>query len=285
MSASIATVPSPHAVCSSLFLHLPLAYPNHRDLEQFARRRAHFARYGPETTQAAYSASPPLLNTANLVATLNDIRTGTLLVITGEAITADGFASKTRVVLGAFMPTPWDLERQRAFRASPPRNLDGAHTPDHMFFQLEPCQRVLWPEAGAWIMDLIEITNSDPERGTKGSIRFGAEGASGLSVDLDNGTATFRSIASSTRDSTDRESVVKPISSYHTIDSSEAPAADWSSSLRVRNLSLYDMGGDAILPFEKQAPPPKTSYPAPPSVSEVGDEELRKRIQGFGSSD
>ena len=91
------------------------------------------------------------------------------------------------------MPTPWDIQRQRSFRVNPPRKLHG-YTPDHKLFQLEPCQEILQPEADAWIMDLIHITESDSESGTKGGLIFGAENGSGLFVDFDSGFATLRNV-------------------------------------------------------------------------------------------
>ena len=173
------------------------------------------------------------------------------------------------------MPTPWNIERQRSFRASPPQKLHH-YTPNHMLFQLEPRHEILRPEPGAWIMDLIHITNSDPERGTKGSLGFGAEGGSGLSVDFDTGIATLKSITSSkderTSDREGNQSENRPAapsssSTYHTISTSSTPnpaKEDWSASLRISNLDLYDLGGYPTAPFEEQlAQKPRLRSPSP----------------------
>ena len=205
------------------------------------------------------------------------------------------------------MPTPWDIERQRSFRASPPQKIN-RYTPDHMLFQLEPKHEILRSEPNAWIMDLIHVKNSDPESGTKGGLRFGAEGASGLSVDFDTGIATFRIITSSPGDgnlSNRNEGPPNPTCAYHTISSptnERQPAEDQSTSLMVKRLEIYDLGGHATEPFEEQLakkPQLRTASPEPyrlqiikggtaplpkDSESGVGEDVLRARIEGFGSS-
>ena len=212
------------------------------------------------------------------------------------------------------MPTPWDIERQRSFRASPPQKRH-RYTPDHMLFQLEPRHEILRPEPNAWIMDLIHITNSDAESSTKGSLRFGAEGASGLSVDFDSGIATLSNITpSKDEDTTNQEGNQRQKrpstptgSTYHTVSAATPndgnPAnEDWETSLRIEKLELYDLGGHATAPFEEQlAQKPQLRAPSPepywkqvikggtapvPKTSEprVGEEELKRRIKGFGSS-
>ena len=165
-------------------------------------------------------------------------------------------------------------------------------------------------------MDLIHITLSDPESGTKGSLRFGPEGASGLTVDFDSGIATLRNITlSKDEDTTHQEGnqnrEKRPStptgSTYRTISSSTTPGdnpakEDWATSLRIQKLTLYDLGGHATAPFEEQlAPKPQLRAPSPepyrkqvikggtapvPKISEphVGGEELKRRVKGFGSS-
>lgn len=305
------TIPVPYAQYLNLFLHPPLAHPKRHVFEEFARNEAHYALQSP---QIVYSASPPTFNTTDLVAALTPIKTSTLLLITGEAIAADAH-TPTRVTIGACMPTPWDIERQRSFRASPPQK-QHRYTPDHMLFQLEPRHEILRPEANSWIMDLIHITISDPESGTKGSLRFGPEGASGLNVDFDSGIATLRNITpSKDEDTTHQEGNQKrekgpstPTgSTYHTISPSTTPSdnpakEDWATSLRIQKLTLYDLGGHATAPFEEQlAQKPQLRAPSPepyrkqvikggtapvPKTTEphVGEEELKRRIKGFGSS-
>lgn len=212
------------------------------------------------------------------------------------------------------MPTPWDLDRERSFRASPAQKLH-RYTPDHVLFQLEPRHRLLRPEADAWIMDLIHLTDSDPESGTKGVLRFGAEGESGLYVDFNSGIATLRSVTTSKGDdaSNNREkpsekktSTSPNNSAYHSVDSSaanagETTAKNWETTLRIQKLELYDLGGHATTPFEEQSaekPRLRAASPIPyrtqaykkgasapalaTSVPQVGEEELKKRIQGFG---
>ena len=205
------------------------------------------------------------------------------------------------------MPTPWDIEQKRAFRASPPQKLH-RYTPDHVLFQLEPCHEILRPESDAWIMDLIHIIDDDKESGRKGGLRFGAEGGNGLCVDFDSGIATLRNNATSKDGAIQDEASEKaspPSSAYRSIDSSanEGKAANiWETSMRIQKLDLYDLGGHATVPFEEQLaekPRLRTASPEPyrqqvfvkgvtpvekPSLPQVGEEELKRRIQGFGPS-
>ena len=298
MSAPNSIIPVPYAQYLNLLLHPPLAHPRRHVFEEFARQEAHYAL---QTTQAAYSASPLTLNTDDLVAALSPIKTGTLLLITGEVSVADAHPP-TRVTVGACMPTPWDVERQRSFRASPPQKLH-RYTPDHMLFQLEPCQKILRPEADAWIMDLIHIINGDTRGGRKGRLRFGVEGGSGLFVDFDSGIATMRSFNTIESEANRDKQPSSHNSVYHSTSPSangDKPANNWETSLRIQKLDLYDLGGHATPPFEEQLlekPRLRTASPAPhrkqvsegdaaptekPREPQVGEDELRKRIQGFG---
>ena len=203
------------------------------------------------------------------------------------------------------MPTPWDLTRERAFRASPPQKLH-RYTPEHTLFQLEPVLEILRPEAAdAWIMDLIHITAaSHLHPGSKGSLSFGSENASGLSVDFDTGVATLRNLPSNRVSSSDTDLSTRTSCAYHAVTPSTIPAhqdKSCSSSLRIHTLSLYDLGGHATAPFEEQmVPKPRLRTPSPtlsrievvrgggaaPAVKEaeirVDEEELRRRIEGFG---
>ncbi|CAD6590268.1 MAG: hypothetical protein ASARMPREDX12_004235 [Alectoria sarmentosa] len=296
-------IPVPYAQYLNLFLHPPLAHPRRHVFEEFARQEAHYAL---QTTHSTYSASPPTLNTTDLVAALNPIKTGTLLLITGEAI-ARKINPPTRITIGACMPTPWDIQRQRSFRANPPQKLH-RYTPDHKLFQLEPCQEILQPEADAWIMDLIHVAESDSGSGTRGGLRFGAENGSGLFVDFDSGLAVLRNVTTNKGEANQDKQSEKPStpnSSYHSVSPSnneEKPANNWESRMRVQKFEIYDLGGHATAPFEEQLaekPRLRTASPKPyrmqaikggaapvQKVSEprVGEEELRKRIKGFGSS-
>lgn len=280
--------------------------------EEFVRQEAHYAL---QTIQPVYSASPPTLSIVDLVTALKPIKTGTLLLITGEAIVPDTHASM-RVVMGACIPTPWDIDQDRSFRASPPQKLH-RYTPGHVLFQLEPCHRMLRPEANAWIMDLIHLTDSDPEIGTKGSLRFGAEGESGLYVDFIKGIATLKNAIMSEEDDannnqgnpSEKNPSKKPKdSAYHSVDSAanaaESATNNWETNLRIQKFELYDLGGHATAPFEEnlaEKPRLRAASPVPyrthaykkgasapatkkPSVPQVGGEELKKRIQGFGPS-
>lgn len=198
------------------------------------------------------------------------------------------------------MPTPWDLNRQRAFRASPPQKLH-RYTPEHTLFQLEPVLEILRPEAAdAWIMDLIHIAAGDLDAGSKGSLSFGTEGKSGLSVDFDSGIATLRHVPSTNRASSSHSDLsTRGSSAYRTVTPSDR---SWSSSLRIHTIDLYDLGGHATPPFEEQlSPKPRLRTPSPephpiqvvkggkaPAEKEaetrVDEEELRRRIEGFGVS-
>ena len=294
-SSPNSTLPIPHAQYLQLFLHPPPAHPTSHVFEDFARQKADHAL---QTTQCAYSAAPPTLNTTDLTAALSPIKTGTLLLITGEAQLRESQAV-TRVIVGACMPTPWDLERQRSFRASPPQKLH-TYTPDHVLFQLEPCQKILRPQKDAWIMDLIHIINSDTESRRKGGLQFGAENGNGLFVDFDNGTATLKHFHAPENEKDQSKQTVKPSthsSAYHSISPPAQVSTDWETRIEIRKLQIYDLGGHPTPPFEEQ-PVPKpqlrtvssepqiittgTTPPAKVSELEVGEEELKKRIMGFG---
>ena len=197
------------------------------------------------------------------------------------------------------MPTPWDLNRQCAFRASPPQKLH-RYTPEHTLFQLEPVLEILRPEAAdAWIMDLIHVAAGHLDTGSKGSLSFGTEEKSGLSVDFDSGIATLRYVPSTSRASSHSDLSTRDSGAYSTITPSDN---SWSSSLRIQTIDLYDLGGHATPPFEESlSPKPRLRTPSPephriqvfkggkaPAEREaetrVDEEELRRRIEGFGVS-
>ena len=249
------------------------------------------------------------------------------------------------------MPTPWDLDRERAFRASPPQKLH-RYAPEHTLFQLEPVLEILKPDApDAWIMDLVHVTAASElkKTGSKGKLRFGfgtGESASGLCVDFDTGIATLRYVPvglgppSCSDSDTDTPSDLAPTSTralrssspdpdgasaYHTVTATVTPPAAGpvsSSSLRIDTLSLYDLGGHATPPFEERMSPKPRLRTLSPSSSpssmplhhhhirgsateteetekekeeeeetekkaeaetRVDEEELKKRIRGFGS--
>ena len=205
------------------------------------------------------------------------------------------------------MPTPWDIERQRSFRASPPQKLH-RYTPDHMLFQLEPCHEILKPEADAWIMDLIHVTNGDIGSRRAGGLRFGTEGGIGLFVDFDSGIAKLKNVITSTCGADHEQQGEKPPFTnnvYHSISASMDGGeltSDWETVMRIQKLEIYDLGGHATPPFEEQlAEKPQLRTPSPkpyrtqvfkggaapaerPSEPQVGEEALKKRIQGFGSA-
>ena len=148
------------------------------------------------------------------------------------------------------MPTPWDLEREHSFRASPPQKVH-TYTPEHMLFQLEPCHKILRPEKDAWIMDLIHIINRDPENGGKGALQFGPESGNGLFVDFDNATATLRSLPSpnSEKDPSTHSNT------YHSLPPPTSASNDWETHLQIQKLEIYDLGDEITPPFEEQLVP------------------------------
>lgn len=169
------------------------------------------------------------------------------------------------------MPTSWDLQRQRSFRANPPQKLHG-YTSDHKLFQLESCQEILQSEADAWIMDLIHITESDSESGTKGGLRFGAENGSGLFVDFDSGLATLRNVTTNKDEAKQDKQSEKPSilnSAYHFISpfkNEEKLVNNWETRMRVQKLEIYALGGHATSSFEEQLaekPRLRTASPKP----------------------
>ena len=162
-------------------------------------------------------------------------------------------------------------------------------------------------------MDLIHFNINDDDNaknGKKGGLRFGAEGGSGLYVDFDSGIATLSNITTitskndtDTDQTTPSEKISNPINTYHSSANADTTTTtNWTTSIRIANLSLYDLGGHATAPFEDQLVPqpqlrsasPPVSYRAvgfnqgagpieKPSAPQVGEEELKKRIEGFGS--
>ena len=205
------------------------------------------------------------------------------------------------------MPTPWDIERCRSFRASPPQKRN-RYTPDHMLFQLEPSHVILKPDPAAWIMDLIHMLDGDIETGRRAGIRFGTEGGSGLVVDLDSGIAKLRNVTTSKHDADQALQSEKPSTPRNAYRSISAlangckPASAWEIIMRIQRLEIYDLGGHATPPFEEQlAEKPRLRTPSPTlqrtqvskggaaaaekrSEPRVGKEELKKRIEGFGPS-
>lgn len=308
-------LPTAYAQYLSLFLHPPIADPNYMYVED-NRLEALFAL---QTIQTIYSASPATFSVPELVTALTSIMTGTLLLVTGDAINRDSAGTDhphqppLRVTFGACVPTPWDLQRQRRYKANPAQNPHN-YTSDHVLFQLEPRLELLLPDADAWIMDLISITDSGTETGNKGGLRFGADGGSGLSVDFDTGIATLRSVSvTKGNESEDSEKQGEKSrgktkgSPYTDIsamgEGAGGPADGWETRMRVHKLEIYDLGGSVAKPFDEKVP---TVVRSPrlrsqqvtvqinkgsegavltPPEPQVGRDELRKRIEGFGSAE
>lgn len=155
-------------------------------------------------------------------------------------------------------------------------------------------------------MDLIHIINSDTESGKKGGLRFGAENGSGLFVDFDNGTATLECLPPPENGKDQSKQSPNPSAhrnTYHSISPPAQVSNDWETRLQIQKLEIYDLGGHATPPFEEQLVPKpqlRTASPSPEPYSrqvitksavseakasepEVGGEELKKRIMGFGA--
>lgn len=154
-------------------------------------------------------------------------------------------------------------------------------------------------------MDLIQVIDADTANGTKGGLRFGAEEGTGLAVDFDTGIATLRNPPRPEKDAHQDQPSQEPPpsnSAYHCISPpttngvDAAAARTWESRLRIRKLELYDLGGHATAPFEESLPqkprlrdpsPPGPDGPQPAATEQpwkpwVGEDELKKRIEGFG---
>ncbi len=180
-----------------------------------------------------------------------------------------------------------------------------------MLFQLEPRLEILIPDGDAWIMDLIHITDSNAETGKKGGLIFATEGQSGLSVDFETGIAILRSVPATKRnDSKDFEKQSEQSHSqtqgrgYTDIASADAEARgqanEWETRMRVQKFEIYGLGGPVATPFdEKPAAVPRrprlrskeVNVPINkgsegtvlmPPEPEVGRDELKRRIEGFG---
>ena len=238
LTSSSSTLPTPYPQYLQLFLHPPPAHPT--GFEEFDRQHAVHAL---QKTRCVHSAAPPTLNTTDLTTALSALETGTLLLITGAAQMTES-TTLTRITIGACMPTPWDLKRQRSFRASPPPE-SHTYTPEHMLFQLEPCHKILRPQKDAWIMHLIHIINSEPENGKKGALQFGAENGSGLFADFDNGTPTLRSIHTPQTEEDPSAQSANPSThsnTYHSISPQTEASNDWETRLQIQKLEIYDLG-------------------------------------------
>ena len=169
------------------------------------------------------------------------------------------------------------------------------------------------PDTDAWIIDPINITDSDAETGRKGGVRFGAEGGSGLSVDFDTGIATLRSVHikegnkhGNTEKRVEQSRSQNSGFAYTDISASEEGAGglakEWETTMRIQRFEIYDLGGSVAEPFnEKAARAPQRwrlrskklepqinkgledAVLTPPPEPQVGKDELRRRIEGFGS--
>lgn len=185
-----------------------------------------------------------------------------------------------------------------------------------MLFQLEPRLEILKPMSPyAWIMDLITIIDgdADPKTGAgggKAGLRFGAEGGSGLSVDSGTGNASLRSIGATAgdHDGVQKEKEILQGEKdfrgalYQDI-SPQQPA--WETKLQIEKLEIFDLGGPECEPttvakeeeadrkrekdaemaarrvqFMKAQGSDLIQKPSPPLV---GETELKRRIEGFGS--
>lgn len=127
-------------------------------------------------------------------------------------------------------------------------------------------------------------------------------------MDFDNGIAKLRNVTTSKHDADQEgqsEKPPTPNNAYHSISAlanGGKPASDWETIMRIQKLEIYDLGGHATPPFEEQlAEKPRLRTPSPKtqriqvskggatpaeklSGPRVGEEELRKRIEGFGPS-
>ena len=270
-----------------------------------------------QSIQAIYSASLAALSTTDLIAAVTPIKTETLLLVTGDSINKNSTGAlhphdpPTRVTFGAFIPTSRELQYQRKYKANPARGIH-THTPDHILFQLEPRLEILIPDTDAWIVDLIDITDSDAETERKGGVRFGAEGGSGLYVNFDTGIATLRSIhitEQNKRENTEKqgEQGHNQTSGFVYTDISAlkkgagGPANEWETRMRIQKFEIYGLRGSVAKPINvKAAGAPQISRlsskePKPqinkglggavltPPEPQIGRDQLKKRIEGFGS--
>lgn len=271
--------------------------------DKYSRLEALFAL---QSIPAIYSASLAALSTTDLVAAVTSIEAGTLLLVAGDIINRDSTGAlhphdpPTRVTFGACISTPWDLQHQRKYKANPAQETNMC-TLGHILFQLEPRLEILLPDTDAWIMDLINITDGDAETGRKGGVRFGAEGGSGLSVDFDTGIATLRSVHITEQNK--RENTEKQGEQSHGQTSGFAytdlraldggaggPANEWETRMRIQKFEIYSLGGSlAKSSNEEAAGAPrisidwKVAVPTPPEPPQIGRDQLKKRIEGFGS--
>ena len=270
------------------------------------------------TASLVYSSSPESFSSVNLTNVLQSIETPTLLLVSGgiDVANDDRLSDRIdlkRVVFGAYIPTPWDLQSERKYRAVPTRIWDTYSAP-HTLFQLQPMLEILRPNHDAWIMDLITVTPTDESEGRKGGIDFGRKKGTGISIDFDTGIACMRSNPAAAEDhSIAEEGDPEKIScseagSYDDIGRTHyISTSAWETIMCIEKLEIFDLGGEPSKSFDEiehtgaQAGLPWRPYPVDPVAlksdmevqqraaaarkeqPKVEERVLKARIEGFGS--
>lgn len=181
----------------------------------------------------------------------------------------------------------------------------------HMLFQLEPRLEILKPSsAGAWIMDLISIIDgSEAVVVRKGELRFGVEEGSGMALNFDTGVARLRSPGGTAEADDDvqggeKKGVQTEISDQRSLYQDLSPQAAWETRMRIEKFEIFDLDGPASEPttaeieeeadrkrkeaaeraaFRRQFNSGGAVAVKKVAEPEVGEAELKKLIEGFGS--
>lgn len=217
-------------------------------------------------------------------------------------------------MIGASIPTSWDLARKREYRATPSQPVHN-YSSAHILFQLEPGLEILKPASPyAWVMDLITVIHDNEELepsgdGGKGGLRFGAEGANGLSIDFNTGIASIKSICTTTAKGKDvlgeKDSLHEKHEDGHLYQEISPQHPAWATNMRIERFEVFDLGGPVSEPTtveREEAADRKRQQAAELAAMQlkfdirkdlglfqestpplVGETELKRRIEGFGS--
>ena len=230
-----------HAQYLSFFLPCTTK-ANSKHYVDYQRHRLHYAF---QSSNALYLATADQLSDIKLAKTLTLAKTQTLLLLAGTAINStnsnDPFKDPpVRVVFGIYMPTLWDIDGEREYRARP----------GHVLFQLEPrLESFQMIGSNMWVMGLRKREPSDEEYSVW---HFGFKNGKGMVLDFGNRVARLDGVANTTtvevekkRSFSDSEAAYGDINSY----------ADWQTEMRIEKLEIYGLPGRISRPVHETLDP------------------------------
>ena len=226
----------PYVGCFSIFHPPP---PARHD--GFSNRCQSEAQYRLQKAQAFYSASASILSAADLFAALPDIPTQTPLLITGTATRGSDYVPEV-ITFGAYIPTPWGVQRKREHKAGP----TGYSGPAHFLLQLEPRLEIKRSDPEVWMVDLVNVDAHNAEKGRKGRVTFGNEGETSMVLDFDIGLAALKSAAaeeySADKEKNAESSFCSPYRHLRVDAKYGAKACSWEISMGIQKLEVHDLG-------------------------------------------